>query len=109
MSERLYNPTALGLNRTFMTALAIFVAAFVSLYPYLGNAHSCDAGECPQAMQTHTASSSCPAAVCVAATLSASWVAALALTTFARRLYFSPRPFELRFAPESPPPQTSLA
>ncbi len=109
MSERLYNPVALGLHRTFMTALAIFVAAFVALYPYLQNTHSCDAGECPQAMQTHTSSSSCLAAVCVAVTLSASAVAALTLTAFARCLYSSPRPFELRFAPESPPPQTSLA
>jgi hypothetical protein len=44
----LYNLATLNARRTTLVVLALLVAAFVGLYPYLGSMGMCDSGECPQ-------------------------------------------------------------
>ena len=56
---------SLTLHRTYLLVLAILVAAFVALYPYL----DCDAGQCPEASHLSHKSSAGPLATCLVAVL----------------------------------------
>ncbi len=99
------------LRHTYLFALAVLVAAFVALYPYLGNMGMCDSGECPYAAHSssHTSSAGL-ASVCVSAVLSA----VPAMLSFAlfrgRRLPAAySRPTELYLSPDPPPPRAFLS
>jgi hypothetical protein len=99
------------LRRAYLVALAVLVATFVALYPYLGNRGMCDSGECPYATQSssHTSSTGL-ASVCVSAVLSA-FPAVLAFALFrGRRLPAADsRPAELYLSPDPPPPRSFLS
>ena len=90
-------------------ALAVLVATFVALYPYLGNMGMCHSGECPYAAQSssHTSSAGL-ASVCVSAVLSAfPAVLALALLRGRRLSAADSRPWQLYLSPDPPPPRSS--
>lgn len=92
-------------RRASLAALAILVAAFVALYPYLGAVGLCGSGGCPHASQAQT---SAPAEIigsCVAAIYVAS-AAALAPGSFCRPAS-DPRPEEAYLSPDPPPPRLS--
>jgi hypothetical protein len=55
-----------------LAALAILVAAFVALYPYLEGMDSCMVGECPYAAQSSHGGSTDSVATYVSAVLAAS-------------------------------------
>jgi hypothetical protein len=99
------------LRHTYLLILAALVAAFVALYPYLGNMEMCDFGECPYAAQSssHTSSAGL-ASVCVSAVLSA-FPAMLAFALFrGRRLPAADsRPTQLYLSPDPPPPRSFLS
>ena len=95
------------LRRTCLFALAVLVATFVALYPYLGNMGMCDSGECPYAAQSssHTSSTGL-ASVCASAVLSAfPAVLALALLRGRRSPVAFSRPTQLYLSPDPPPPR----
>jgi hypothetical protein len=105
--QKRYN-AAVTLRHTYLFALAVLVAAFVSLYPYLGNMGMCDLGECPYAAQSpsHTSSAGL-ASVCVSAVLSAV-PAMLAFALFrGRRLPAADsRSTQFYLSPDPPPPRS---
>jgi hypothetical protein len=105
-----YN-AAVSLRPTYLFTLAVLVAAFVALYPYLGNMGMCEVGECPYAAQSssHTSSAGL-ASVCVSAVLSA-FPAVLAFALFRRRRLAAAdsRPAELYLSPDPPPPRSFLS
>lgn len=107
----MYNPRALSNpRRTYLVALAVVVATFVALYPYLGGMGPCYGGECPYA--THSSSEGSGggfAAGCVGAGIAASAVVALALAASRGRRADAAgsRPAQLYLSPESPPPRFS--
>jgi hypothetical protein len=107
----LYNPATVNPGRTSLAILALLVAAFVALYPYLGSMGMCDFGECPYAAQSssHTSSAGL-ASVCVSAVLSAV-PAVLAFALFRGRLLpaADSRPTELYLSPDPPPPRFFLS
>jgi hypothetical protein len=95
---------------SLLVLLAILVAAFVALYPYLSAMDMCDSGECPYAVQSsHTASTGL-ASVCASAVLS-TLPALLAFTLFqGRRLPTADkRPTQLYISPDPPPPRSFLS
>jgi hypothetical protein len=109
MHER-YN-VGMTLRHTYLFVLAVLVAAFVALYPLLGNMEMCDFGECPYAAQSSSPTSSAgPTSVCVSAVLSAV-PAVLAFALFrGRRLPAADlRPTELYLSPDPPPPRSFLS
>jgi hypothetical protein len=99
------------LRNRYIFALAVLVAAFVALYPYLGNMEMCDLGECPYAAQSssHTAPTT-PTSVCVSVVLSA-FPAMLAFALLRRRHLpaSDSRPTELYLSPDPPPPRFFLS
>jgi hypothetical protein len=99
------------LRNRYLFALAVLVAAFVALYPYLGNMGMCDSGECPYAAHSssHTSSSSL-ALVCVSAVLSA-FPAMLVFALLRGRCLpaADSRPMQLYLSPDPPPPRTFLS
>ena len=100
VTHKRYN-AAVTLRHTYLFALAVLVAAFVALYPYLGSMGMCDFGECPYAAQSfsHTSSASL-ASVCVSAVLSAfPAVLAFALFRGCRLLAADSRPTHLYLPP----------
>ncbi len=98
------------LRHTYLFALAILVAAFVALYPYLGAMEMCDSVECPYAAQSSSHTSSAGLAVCVSAVLLA-FTVVLAFALFrGRRLPTAHwRPTELYLSPDPPPPRYFLS
>jgi hypothetical protein len=99
------------LRHTHLFALAVLVAAFVALYPYLGNMEMCDFGECPYAAQSSSHTSSAGLlSVCLSAVLSA-FPAVLAFALlWGRRLPAADlRPTELYLSPDPPPPRSFLS
>lgn len=99
------------LRHTYLFALAVLVAAFVAVYPYLGNMEMCDFGECPYAAQSssHTSSAGL-ASVCVSAVLSAvPAVLAFALFRGRRLSAADSRPMQFYLSPDPPPPRSFLS
>jgi hypothetical protein len=106
----LYNAPTVDLQRTTVVILAVLVAAFVALYPYLGAMEMCDVGECPYAAQSSHTTSAGLASVCVSAVLSV-FPALLAFALFrGRRLSAAgKRPTQLYLSPDPPPPRSFLS
>ena len=105
----LYNAPTVSLRCTTLVILAVLVAAFVALYPYLGTLEMCDHGECPYMAQSSQTTSAGFVATCLSAVLVAPSVA-LALAMFhGRRLPTAdPRPPEFCLSPDPPPPRSLL-
>ena len=99
----------LMLYRAHLVALAVLVAAFVALHPYLDEAGLCGLGGCPEASQssheTHVGFST----ACLFAVLVAWGARALAPAWFlGRRRAADPlRPTEAHLSPDPPPPRVS--
>jgi hypothetical protein len=93
-------------RRTYLLALAMLVAAFVALYPYLDAVQMCDSGECP--MAAHSASGGFSAAGCfIVAVVLASAPAMRALSTLQLRGAASEqRPLQVFSSPDPPPPRS---
>ncbi len=104
--EALYNAPTLNLHRAHLIVLAVLVAAFVALYPSLGAAEMCDAGECPYAMHSSNTASAGFSALCLVAVLSAI-PAVLAHIAFRgrRSIIADPQPTQLYSSPDPPPPR----
>src|SRR5215207_5544710 len=103
----LYNRTTVKPRRTTLVVLALLVAAFVALYPYLGSMGMCDSGECPQIV--HSASGGFSTACLIAAVLVV--VPMLrALAAFGWRSATSElRPIQVFSSPDPPPPRSFLS
>ncbi|MDP9412234.1 MAG: hypothetical protein M3R38_27930 [Actinomycetota bacterium] len=104
----------MSLRHTYLVALAVLVAAFVSLYPYLGAMDMCHSGECPYATQSSAQSSATSAGVaglCLGAVLAVSPAGILAFAMLrGRRLSDErSRPAQFFLSPDPPPPQFSLS
>jgi hypothetical protein len=99
------------LRHTYLFALAVLVATFVALYPYLGSMEMCEVGECPYATQSssHTSSAGL-VSVCVSAVLSAV-PAALAFALFrgCRLPAADSRSTQFYLSPDPPPPRSFLS
>ena len=108
VTQKRYNRTV-SLRHIYFFTLAVLVATFVALYPYLGNMGMCDAAECPYAAQSssHTASAGV-ASVCVSVVLSAfPAVLAFALLRGRHLPAGASRPLQLYLSPDPPPPRFS--
>jgi hypothetical protein len=91
------------LRHTYLFALAVLVAVFVTLYPYLGSMGMCDSGECPQIV--HSASGGFSTACLIAAVLVVVPVLRT-VTAFGWRGATSElRPVQVLSSPDPPPPQ----
>ena len=113
-SGRLYTPDVMILRRTYLISLAIFVAAFVALYPYLGAMEMCDSGECPYAAQSSVQSptgSAGIAGLCLGAVLAVSSTGILAFGAFYGRRSISndARPAGIFLSFDPPPPKLYLS
>jgi hypothetical protein len=97
-------------RHTYLLALAMLVAAFVALHPYLDEAGLCGFGGCPEASQqsSHAAHTSF-STTCLAAVLAASGARTLAFASFfgRRRGTDYPRPTETYLSLDPPPPRIS--
>jgi acyl CoA:acetate/3-ketoacid CoA transferase beta subunit len=99
------------LRQTYLFGLAVLVAAFVALYPFLSNMGMCDSGECPYATQSssHTSSAALPS-VCVSAVLTAfPAMLVFALLRGHRLAAAHWRPMQLYLSPDPPPPRSLLS
>lgn len=90
--------------RTPLVALAILVAVFVALYPYLGGADMCDHSECPYA--AHSASGGF-STVCLIAVLAVVPAVRTLAKSQPRGATLVTRPVELFLSPDPPPPRIS--
>jgi hypothetical protein len=104
-----YNPLALMSGRAqLLVALAILVAAFVALHPYLDEAGLCGLGGCPDASQSSHAAHGGFSTACLVAVLVASPAAyAFASSLGRRRAYDQPGLTETYLSPDPPPPRVS--
>jgi hypothetical protein len=102
---RRYTVVVLTARRTYLLALAMLVAAFVALYPYLDSVQMCDLGECP--MAAHSAPVGFSAAGCL---IVAALVSAHTMRTVSRLLMRSAvselRPLQVFSSPDPPPPRS---
>jgi hypothetical protein len=99
----LYNLVVVNPRRTTLVVLAVLVAAFVALYPYLGSMGMCDSGECPQ--MVHSASGGVSTACLIAAALVVVPVLRT-VTAFGWRGATSElRPMQVFSSPDPPPPR----
>jgi hypothetical protein len=99
----LYNLAVVNPGRTTLIILALVVAAFVALYPYLGSMGMCDSGECPQIV--HSASGGFSTACLIAAVLVVVPVLR-AVTGFGWRSATSElRPIQVFSSLDPPPPR----
>ena len=101
----------LALNRTRLTfALAVLVAAFVSLHPYLDPAGLCGSGGCPEpshpSHSSHAAHAK-PSDTCPLGALVAPGATPFALAAFLGRRGAGdrPRPAGPCLPPDTPPPK----
>jgi cytochrome bd-type quinol oxidase subunit 2 len=107
LGRNLYNAPTLNLRRAHLIMLAVLVAAFVALYPYLGSMGMCDSGECPQIV--HSASSGFSTA-CLSAVVLVVVPMLLAVTAFGWRSTTSEvRPIEVFSSPDPPPPRPTFS
>jgi hypothetical protein len=91
-------------RRTYLFTLAMLVAAFVALYPYLDCKEMCNFGECPQIV--HSSSGGFATACLIAAVLVVVPVAR-AVTAFSRRNAGTElRPIQVFSSPDPPPPRS---
>jgi hypothetical protein len=92
----------------FLVTLAVFVAAFMTVHPYLDEAGLCGLGGCPEASQSSHAAHSGFSTTCLVAVLAAS-SAALAFAPFfgRRRTTGHPLLTEAYLPPEPPPPRVA--
>jgi hypothetical protein len=104
-----YNWCALlPLRRTSLVVLAVLVAAFVALYPYLAGMDMCEVGECPYAAQSSYEGSGGLAAACVSAVLATSFAMLAFAASRGRRFFVAvSRPAEPYLSPDPPPPRLS--
>ncbi|MDP9476275.1 MAG: hypothetical protein M3R38_11450 [Actinomycetota bacterium] len=105
---------AVSLRHIYFFALAVLVATFVALYPYLGAMGMCHSGECPYATQSSTQSSATSAGVaglCLGAVLAVSPAGILAFATLRGRRLSEERlrPEQFFLSPDPPPPQFSVS
>jgi cytochrome bd-type quinol oxidase subunit 2 len=90
-----------------LLVLAVIVAVFVALYPYLDSMGMCHSGECPQVV--HSASSGFSTACLLAAVLVIVPVLR-AVTAFGWRSATSElRPIQVFSSPDPPPPRPPLS
>jgi hypothetical protein len=89
-----------------LVALAVLVAAFLVLHPYLDEAGLCGLGGCPEASQSSHGGHAGFSNTCLVAVL-ATFPAALAFASFfgRRRAADHPRPIEAYLSPDPPPPR----
>lgn len=94
-------------RRTYLVALAVLVATFVALYPYLEGMDACMVGECPYAAQSSHGGSTGFMATCLSFALAASSAVVLALATSRGRrvIPVGLRPAQTYLSPDPPPPQ----
>jgi hypothetical protein len=99
---------ALTLRSTYLFALAVLVAAFVALYPYLGAMEMCDSAECPMAVHSASIGFSI---TCLIAVVAASSAPLLAFAASRGRCVVTSdtRPTEFYLSPDPPPPRLSIA
>lgn len=82
--------------------VAVLVAAFVALYPYLEVAGYCGDGGCPEIVQISASSSpELPTAGVLTSLVAAATIPAATM----RRSHSDRRPEEIRISPETPPPR----
>jgi hypothetical protein len=96
------------MSRTLLIALAVLVAAFVSLYSYLDSVGYCAGGGCPEMAQTShaTASAGFSAACLVVAVLAIYYLAVRAVAALrTRRAANQSPPGKLHLSPDPPPPR----
>lgn len=96
------------MRRTTLLALAILVAAFVTLYPALDSAGMCDSGECPQIVNSASGGFSGTCVPALASLAAAPVVGAAAAGLRLREATTVQSPSQIYYAPESPPPRLSL-
>jgi hypothetical protein len=105
--DRYNAPDMSSWRRTHLIALAVFVAAFVALYPYLDSAGYCAESWCPEMSQASQAASTGFSATCLV-------VAVLVIYSPAVRAFAAPRrrraanqsrPAEPHLSPDPPPPR----
>jgi hypothetical protein len=95
----------LTLRRTYLFTLAMLVAAFVALYPYLDSMQMCDSGECPLA--AHSASVGFSAVGCLIVAVLASAPTMRAVSALRMRGAASEqRPLQVFSSPDPPPPRS---
>ncbi len=104
-----YNRYALlPVRRTFLVVIAVLVAAFVALYPYLAGMDMCEVGECPYAAQASYEGSGGLAATCLSAVLVSSAAVLASAASRGRRFFVAvSRPAEPYLSPDPPPPRLS--
>jgi hypothetical protein len=105
-----YTLEVLTVRRTYLFALALLVAAFVALYPYLDSMQMCDSGECPMAAHS-SASVGFSAAGCLIVAVLAS-VPTMVRALFALRMSGAAseqRPLQVFSSPDPPPPRFFLS
>jgi hypothetical protein len=105
-----YNVKVLTVSRTYLLALAVLVAAFVALYPYLESMEMCDSGECPMAAHS-SASVGFSAAGCLVVAVLAS-VPTMVRALSALRMSGAAseqRPLQVFSSPDPPPPRSFLS
>jgi hypothetical protein len=90
------------MRSTYLFALAVLVAAFVAMYPYLGAHDMCDSGNCP-VMVSSSASGS---VACLVVVLAAAPVILAVLRTRLRGAASEPRPLQVFSSPDPPPPRS---
>ncbi len=95
------------LRRAYPVVLAVFVTAFVALYPYLGAMDFCERGECPYAMTQSSGSSAGFVSACVVAALTALSAGMLAPVLRRGRRVFATNAWLTQFhlSPDPPPPR----
>jgi hypothetical protein len=93
------------LRRTLLIALAVLVAAFVALYPYLGSMEMCDSGECPYV--AHSASGGFSTACMAVAVLAVVAVLRVAAAFRSSGAAAELRPLQIHSSPDPPPPRPS--
>jgi hypothetical protein len=96
---------ALAVQRTYLFALAMLVAVFVSLYPYRGAEGMCDSGSCPQ--MVHSATGGVCAACGLLAALAAAPTMRAVLQLLLRGALSEPPPLQVFSSPDPPPPRPS--
>jgi hypothetical protein len=102
-----YNPVAMLSRRcAYLVVLAVLVATFVALYPYLGSIGQCDHGGCPYVAQSSHGTPASLASVCLSAVVVGSPALLVFAALRARRLAADDsRPTEPYLSPDPPPPR----
>ncbi len=102
-----YTLVVLTVRRTYLLALALLVAAFVALYPYLDSMEMCDSGECP--MATHSAAGFSAVGCLIVAVVASAPTMVRALSALRMSGAASEqRPLQVFSSPDPPPPRSFL-